>query len=242
MATNRAHIDGRPAGRARSLTLAMNLFPAPASRSSTDASAQQVPRPPSGLRRLWRRLWRFDRHTVARRRAAERLYSALVSQARTPALFGTLGVPDTPEGRFEALALHAALVIRRLRFAGPAGQALGQELFDLMFIDVDVNLRELGVGDLSVGKYVKRLARNFYARLAVLDAALAGADGDAVVPMLEANVYRGGQPPSEVQLAALADYLWATAAALEAQDVDRLLAGEVSFVQPRLQLKAAAPI
>lgn len=206
------------------------------------AHAQQAPRPPSALRRLWRRLWRADAVTAARRRAAGRLYSALVNQARTPELFRALGVPDTPEGRFELLALHAALVILRLRAAGPAGQALGQELFDLMFVDVDHNLRELGVGDLSVGKYIKRLAGNFYARLAALDAALAAGDGDALRPMLEANVYRGGPSPSEARLATLADYLLATAAALDAQDDGRLLAGEVSFVEARLQPDPSTPI
>lgn len=153
-----------------------------------------------------------------------------------------LGVPDTPEGRFELLALHAALIIRRLRAAGPAGQALGQELFDLMFVDVDLNLRELGVGDLSVGKYVKRLARNFYARLAALDAALASGERDALVPMLETNVYRGGPPPGPARVAALADYLFSVATALDLQADDRLLAGEVGFAGARLQPAPAGPI
>lgn len=207
-----------------------------------DARAQQAPRAPSALRRLWRRLWRGDPDTRARRQAARRLYEALVSQARTPDLFRVLGVPDTPEGRFELLALHAALVILRLRSAGPDGRALGQELFDLMFTDVDLNLRELGVGDLSVGKYVKRLARNFYARLAALDAALQAEDAEALVPMLESNVYRGGPAPSEAQVRALADHLVATAAVLEVQDDGRLLAGEASFVRSRLQPRPTAPI
>lgn len=207
-----------------------------------DARVQQAPRTPFALRRLWRRLWRADPGTRARRQAARRLYAALVSQARTPDLFRVLGVPDTPEGRFELVAVHAALVIRRLRSAGPPGRALGQELFDLMFVDVDLNLRELGVGDLSVGRYVKRLARNFYARLAALDAALAAGDAEALVPMLEANVYRGGPAPSKAQVTALADHLVATGAALQVQEDRRLLAGEVSFVSLRLRSGPTAPI
>ena len=108
--------------------------------------------------------------------AAHRLYDEVVKQARTPLLYSELGVPDTPEGRFEMVALHAALLIRRLRAAGGPGRALGQALFDLMFADMDASMRELGVGDLGVGKQVQRLAGQFYARLAALDDAFGKGD------------------------------------------------------------------
>ena len=127
------------------------------------------------------------------RQAADQLYRAMVEQARRPAFYRELGVPDTPEGRFEMIALHAALVLRRLRREGLPGQALGQALFDLMFADLDAGLRELGVGDLGVGTYIKRLAGQFYARLAALDEGLgdagpAGSQHGAAPPMLRANV------------------------------------------------------
>lgn len=180
----------------------------------------------------WRRLRLGDRDRAARREVARRLYVALVNQARTPALFAGLGVPDTPEGRFEVIGLHAALVLRRLKAEGRAGQALGQELFDLMFADMDMNLRELGVGDLSVGKYVKRLARNLYARIAALEQALDQGDATVLGPMLKANVYRGGAAPEAAQVTALEGYLVAAAAALAAQPGDALLRGEIAFPEP----------
>ena len=145
--------------------------------------------PPSPRARRW--LWRLrpagaDR---AAREVAERVYRDLVKQARTPSFYRDLGVPDTPEGRFEMIGLHVALVVRRLRLAGAPGRALAQELFDLLFADVDEGLRHIGIGDLSVGKHVKRLAGNFYARLRTLDEALDTVPGAPLAPMLRTNVY-----------------------------------------------------
>src|SRR5690242_9073061 len=88
------------------------------------------------------------------------LYGAIVAQARAPAFYMNYGVPDTLDGRFELLVLHAFLYFRRLKRepAAEAGEA-GQAVFDLMFLDMDRSLRELGVGDLSVPKKIKRMAQ-----------------------------------------------------------------------------------
>lgn len=130
------------------------------------------------------------------------------------------------------VALHAALVIRRLRAEGALGRAVGQELFDLMFADMDESLRHIGIGDLKVGKHVKRLAGNFYARLAALDEALAAGGAAPLRPMLTTNVYHGGEPPSAAQCEALATWLVATGRALDAQAGAALLAGRVVFAAP----------
>ena len=146
-----------------------------------------------------------------------------------PIFFDELGVPDTPEGRFEMVALHAALVLRRLRAEGAEGQAVGQELFDLMFADMDASLRELGVGDLGVGKYVKRLAGNFYARIAALDQVLGGSDPERLDRLLRHNVYHGSSPPEPGQLRTLAVYLLEQDRCLAVQPSAGLQRGEVTF-------------
>ena len=194
---------------------------------------QQPPRAAAGPRvgvRGWaERLRARARGRRAERRAPLRLYCALVNQARSQRFLRELGVPDTPEGRFEIVGLHAALLLRRLRSEGAKGQALGQALFDLMFADMDASLRELGVGDLSVGKQVKRLAGQFYARLSALDQALATGAARLVAPILRANVWHGGPPPCAAQVAALADYLIACERRLGGQSGSALLRGEVTF-------------
>lgn len=197
------------------------------------ATTEQPPRRPLGRALgLWSRWQARQDERIARRRAAHGLYRAVVDHARTPAFFRDLGVPDTPEGRFEMIALHVALVVRRLRREGARGQALGQELFDLMFADMDTSLRELGVGDLSVGKYVKRLARNFYARLAALDESLASGDLARLRGMIERNVFHGAASPDARRLDALSAWLVEQDRALAGQDGARLLCGEIAFVEP----------
>jgi cytochrome b pre-mRNA-processing protein 3 len=168
----------------------------------------------------------------ARREVADRLYRDLVKQARRPEFYRDLGVPDTPEGRFEMVGLHLALVVRRLRAAGPPGSALAQEVFDLMSADMDESLRHIGIGDLSVGRHVKRLAGYFYARLRALDEALAVTPSAPLAPMLRSNVYQGGAAPRPHQVDALAGYLLAAEAALRTQSTELLLVGQVDWIPP----------
>ena len=79
--------------------------------------------------------------------------------ARAPALYAVLGVPDTLDGRFDMVGLHAFLLIDRLRRDPPPGPELAQAVFDAMFSDMDVTLREMGVGDLTSASGCARCGR-----------------------------------------------------------------------------------
>lgn len=161
-------------------------------------------------------------------RPASDLYAAIVGQARAVAFFRDLGVPDTVLGRFEMVALHAYLAFRRLRDAGPAGVELAQSTHDLMFADIDQALRELGIGDMGIGKRVKQLARNLYGRIAAYDRGL-DEGRTALVAALVRNVYAGGEPANAEQAELLAGYLAREVAALYNQRDDDLLAGRIVF-------------
>jgi cytochrome b pre-mRNA-processing protein 3 len=182
-------------------------------------------------RRWFRSLWP-DGERSGRRHAYE-LYRTLVNAARTPVFYRDLGVPDTPEGRFEMVGLHVALAVRRLRAAGPPAAALGQELFDLMFADMDESLRHLGVGDLKVGGHVKRFAAQFYARLNALDAAFEGEPGDRLRIMLRTNVYHGGGAPTDRQLAALVVHLVMVEQTLRTQPTAAIASGRIALAPPQ---------
>ncbi|MFZ1416247.1 MAG: ubiquinol-cytochrome C chaperone family protein [Defluviicoccus sp.] len=159
------------------------------------------------------------------------LYSAIVRQARQPAFYRVCGVADTPDGRFDMIALHAALVLRRLRPEGEAARPLAQALFDHMFADMDENLREMGVGDLGVGKRIKAMARGFYGRLAAYDAAITADDRARAADALIRNLYRKSTPSPD-QVAAMTDYLFTEAARLGALASDRVRAGAIAFGPP----------
>lgn len=178
-----------------------------------------------------------------RRRPHERpgfeLYGAAVGAARSPALFSVLGVPDTLEGRFDLVSLHVGLLIRRLRTDGDArGAALAQAVFDAMFADMDVNLREMGVGDMSVGKRVRGMWEAFHGRALAYETALDSADPQALAEALARNVWRAAPPPGDVagRLAAIAR---AQAAHLAGQHIGELAAGRVTFLPAESLVDAA---
>jgi cytochrome b pre-mRNA-processing protein 3 len=98
--------------------------------------------------------------------AGRTLCDSAVDQARAEALYARLGAPDTIEGRFELLTLHVILLIEALRTRGGAAAPTSQALFDAYLADLDGALREMGVGDLSVGKRMRELGKAFYGRAA----------------------------------------------------------------------------
>jgi cytochrome b pre-mRNA-processing protein 3 len=111
-----------------------------------------------------------------RRRRARALYESIVAQARTRAFYADLGVPDTPEGRFEMVALHLVLVLERLARTEETGQRLARALTETFAVDLDDNLREMSVGDLAVPRQVKRAIGALHERYDGYRAALADAD------------------------------------------------------------------
>lgn len=160
-----------------------------------------------------------------RREAAYRLYTRTVEAARQPVYYAELGVPDTLDGRFELIALHVALVLRRLSVE-PAAKPFAQQVFDAMFADLDRALREMGTGDLGVGAQVKRMASAFYGRARAYERGLSGAED--LAEALRRNLY-GTAAPSAAALAAMRTWVEAAAVALAGQKVEALERGEVAF-------------
>lgn len=162
-------------------------------------------------------------------------YVALVKQARSPELYGVSKAPDTVDGRFDILAVHVHIVLRRLRQEGVARDEIGQSLFDLFFADMDQAMRELGVGDLGVGKRIRKMAQAFYGRAAAYDKAMgkdAPADARCITELtnvLTRNLDPNGERENDATakgMAELADYLLRLEAHLAQQSVDDILAGQ----------------
>jgi cytochrome b pre-mRNA-processing protein 3 len=162
--------------------------------------------------------------------AAERAYLRVVEQARLPVFFTEFEVPDTLDGRFELICLHAFLFLHRLKTERPGSTALGQRFFDTMFADFDRSLREIGTGDLSVGRQVKRMAEGFYGRIQAYETGL-DADGEALDTALARNLY-GTASPAPTTLEAMQRYLRREAARLTAQPTADLLRGDIEFGAP----------
>lgn len=157
---------------------------------------------------------------------AESIYAAIVAQARQPVLYRELGVPDTVEGRYELLMLHAFLYLHRIRDQ-PAARPIGQAVFDLMFRDMDHTLRQMGVGDLSVPKKIQKMAGLFYGRIAAYEAALAGPP-EALADLLAEKIFEGSGMAAE-QGRALAAYARDLVGRLAAIGDDDITAAGFSF-------------
>ncbi len=170
--------------------------------------------------------WPFSaarRDRRALRTRAEALYDVAVNQARQPLFYQDYGITDSPEGRFEMVALHVWLLLHRLKGLESASE-LAQALHDVMMEDMDQSLRELGISDVVIGKRIKLVAENLYGRMQVYDAGLS--DPEAFTAALRRNAYgpRAGVP-TEDAVVAMIGYCHAQVAALAAQAPADLLAG-----------------
>jgi cytochrome b pre-mRNA-processing protein 3 len=163
--------------------------------------------------------------------AARGLYNAAVTAAREPWFYRVLGVPDTLDGRFDLIALHAFLVIHRLQDAPDQGPALAQAVFDAMFRDMDDNLREIGVSDLSVGKRMRAMWEALHGRANAYAAALKSPDGSALEHALARNVWRDSPPPGAA--GSLARLVTAQSHHLARQDLAALASGKADFLPPQ---------
>lgn len=154
------------------------------------------------------------------RELANRLHAAIIGRARAPEFFATFGVPDTLDGRFDLVALHAWLVLDRLRQTGP--HEVTQRLTNTLFSAFDEGLRELGISDMGMGRRMRKIADAFYGRCKAYDAA---ADAPAMAEALVRNLYRGEQG-HEREAGILAGYVLSAKAAMAGADA---ATGQVDF-------------
>lgn len=162
-----------------------------------------------------------------RRTAIATLYKQVAEAARAPALYARFGIPDTLEGRFEALSLHMILALRALRGKSKPAEDVARDLTDAFFRDLDATLREMGVGDTTVPKRMKTLASAFYGRAAAYDPVLdRGREGD-LAAVLGRNALGSEAPAVD-----LARYALAADRALQSASLDTMLKAGPPFPEP----------
>ena len=160
------------------------------------------------------------------RETIQRLYGAIVAHSRDPAFYTQYGVPDTIEGRFEMILVHAFLLFHRLKSESEERRALGQRVFDAFCTDMDANLREMGVGDLTVPKKMKKVAEAYFGRTGAYDEALGRDDGAALTDAVLRNVY-AADAARQGEAEALAAYIVEAVGALADVPYETLAGGEL---------------
>src|SRR3979409_2123375 len=175
-------------------------------------------------------LWPFNHFRKPRipsRGTIEAIYGMIVTQAREPLFYRNFGVPDTVNGRFDLLGLHLWMVLRRLTPI-EGGTGLSQMLFDRFCDDMDGNLREMGVGDLTVPKRMQAFGEAFYGRAAAYDLALIAGEGGRGEALCK-NILNGADIEKARRLAIYAE---AAIAALDGLDDATLLGAAWKFPLP----------
>jgi cytochrome b pre-mRNA-processing protein 3 len=165
----------------------------------------------------------------AERLAGQALYACAAAQARNPVFYASLGAPDTVEGRFELFSLHVALLLLRLKAQGAQADETAQQLFESYVRGLDDALRELGVGDVMVGKRMRKLGEAFYGRMRSYELALAcRPDLSELQAVMSRTVLEGS---SGGRADAMADYAARAADRLADEPLEGLLAGRAQWPQ-----------
>ena len=164
------------------------------------------------------------------RAIGQTLYQRVVDQSRTPALYADIGAPDTVEGRFEIYSLHIVLLLERLRGHGEEAAEVSQALFDTYVKSLDHALREMGVGDLSVGKKMRKLGEAFFGRVKSYQAAFAALPEETPLKaLIGRTVYAEAETDRSQDMAA---YVLAQRDHLNSQAGAVFLAGDVDWRAP----------
>jgi len=167
--------------------------------------------------------------------AAFALYTALVTQARQPAFYVQGGVADTKEGRFDLILVHAFMLFRRLK-SSPAQKELAQQVFDVMFADLDQNMREMGIGDVGILKRIRKMSESYHGRIVAYEEGV-GAGESTLAAALDRNLFADTNVTSG-QIAAMTSYIYASIDHLATLGDAELMRGEVSFPAPPYEYDA----
>lgn len=170
------------------------------------------------------------------RDAEYKTYCEIVAQARQPVFYSGFLVPDTIDGRFDLIILHAVLYFRRMQGEGPKVTGFTQDVFDLFFQDMDGSLREMGVSDTRVPKKIRKMGEAFYGRADAYIPAIEAEDVKELSQALGRNIFPEREEP--IAQERLARYVISTSVHLAAQKTGALLNGTISwpdaaqFLQP----------
>lgn len=163
----------------------------------------------------------------------DKIHGEIMAGARQPVFFVDYGVADTVEGRFEILCLVSTIALRRMSALPEPGPSIAQEVTDSLFQHFDVALREIGIGDVTVPKRMKKMASGYMGRSSAYLAALSDHEaGNAeTLPLAIArNIYGDEARAGDLRTQRLANYALSYAAVLEGLSVETLLSGSLPML------------
>lgn len=149
------------------------------------------------------------------------LFDAVTGLARQAHWYVAGQVPDTLDGRFAMVATVTALAMIRLEGLGDAGNLLSVALTERFIAVMEAEHRELGIGDPTLGKTVRKLVGLLERKVDRWRAATIGQRGWT-------ETAAGGLPVGAAgaeHCAAALQSLWA---ALESASIEQLAQGRIA--------------
>jgi cytochrome b pre-mRNA-processing protein 3 len=163
------------------------------------------------------------RGLTAERPDGTALFDALTAEARRPGWYMHGAVPDTLDGRFAVLATVTALALVRLEREGAPGNRTSVALTERFIAVMESEHRELGLGDPTLGKTVRKLVGILASRTDLWRSAPNdGADWTAAT---RESVYKAPPPAEALEFSAAA--LRTLSERLERASLDQLEQGRI---------------
>ena len=92
----------------------------------------------------------------------DNLYNSVLKLSRNKLLYINLNLTDTFYTRIYLIFFHLSFLIIKIKDTGKPNNRLCQNIFDFTFNQIELNMREIGYGDVQVNKNMKLLVRTFY--------------------------------------------------------------------------------
>jgi cytochrome b pre-mRNA-processing protein 3 len=152
------------------------------------------------------------------------LWLWITETARQPHFYTRHVVADTVDGRFDMVAMVSCLVLLRLE---ELDRKRENALLTERFVDdMDGSLRDIGIGDMVIGKHMGKVMGALGGRLGAYRRAFAADAPDAeLIEVVARNVYRGTPPEGAAD--AMAAEIRALRARIAAVPTAALLKGEI---------------
>lgn len=165
--------------------------------------------------------------------SANKIFLKIIDHTRSPVFYTRFAVDDSLDGRFDLMTVHMVLVLEILENHEPIDDAriLGRTLQEIMFDNLDLTLREIGVGDLGVSKKIKVMAEAFFGRMATYQKLFNKYDIENMSLALKRNLYRGKDIDNAI-MTKFAKYVYLQITHLKTQSVQDIMTGKIDFLLP----------
>ena len=93
-----------------------------------------------------------------------KLYNKILFLSRNKSFYTKLGLIDTFQNRINLIFLHISFLFIKLKQKDKSQfyKEFFQKMFDFIFNKIELNMREIGYGDMAINKNMKFLIKNFY--------------------------------------------------------------------------------